>query len=159
MMMSSLLINKRHTGMGKYVDINVGMYEKYGLYFVRDLNKLRVPFVRTRKSYGFHSDKIRRIYGFSKYVTRNVMGSGSYGLRVNSGRVQNGSGSDTGCGALLSHHPGYTPAKVILPRRPPGGAYGKTIWVHDHQATFRYPSGQQRRMGPQAMVLLQHWCM
>src|SRR3954469_13027081 len=101
MMMSSLLINKRHTGMGKYVDINVGMYEKYGLHFVRDPNKLRVPFVRTRKSYGFHSDKIRRIYGFSKYVTRNVMGSGSYGLRVNSGRVQNGSGSDTGCRALI----------------------------------------------------------
>src|SRR3954470_7943769 len=100
MMMSSLLINKRHTGMGKYVDINVGMYEKYGLHFVRDPNKLRVLFVRTRKSYGFHSDKIRRIYGFSKYVTRNAMGSGSYGLRVNSGRVQNGSGSDTGCGAL-----------------------------------------------------------
>src|SRR3954462_3253201 len=101
MMMSSLLINKRHTGMGKYVDINVGMYEKYGLHFVRDPNKLRVPFVWTRKSYGFHSDKIRRIYGFSKYVTRNIMGSGSYGLRVNSGRVQNGSESDTGCGALL----------------------------------------------------------
>src|SRR3954465_6987327 len=100
MMMSSLLINKRHTGMGKYVDINVGMYEKYGLHFVRDPNKLRVPFVRTRKSYGFHSDKIRRIYRFSKYVTRNVTGSGSYGLRVYSGRVQNGSGSDTGCGAL-----------------------------------------------------------
>src|SRR3954471_3967499 len=101
MMMSSLLINKRYTGMGKYVDINVGMYEKYGLHFVRDPNKLRAPFVRTRKSYGFHSDKIRRIYGFSKYVTRNAMGSGSYGLRVNSGRVQNGSGSDTGCGALI----------------------------------------------------------
>src|SRR3954468_5359578 len=101
MMMSSLLINKRHTGMGKYVDINVGMYEKYGLHFVRDPNKLWVPFVRTRKSYGFHSDKIRRIYGFSKYVTRNVMGSGSYGLRVNSGRGQNGSGSDTSCGALV----------------------------------------------------------
>src|SRR3954471_21699196 len=100
MMMSSLLINKRYTGMGKYVDINVGMYEKYGLHFVRDPNELRVPFVRTRKSYGFHSDKIRRIYGFSKYVTRNVTGSGSYGLRVYSGRVQNGSGSDTGCGAL-----------------------------------------------------------
>src|SRR3954471_17058988 len=101
MMMSSLLINKRYTGMGKYVDINVGMYEKYGLHFVRDPNKLRVPFVRTHKSYGFHSDKIRRIYGFSKYVTRNAMGSGSYGLRVNSDRVQNGSGSDTGCGALV----------------------------------------------------------
>src|SRR3954471_14853245 len=101
MMMSSLSINKRHTGMGKYVDINVGMYEKYRLHFIRDPNKLRVLFVRTRKSYGFHSDKIRRIYGFSKYVTRNVMGSGSYGLQVNSGRVQNGSGSDTGCGALV----------------------------------------------------------
>src|SRR3954468_21775075 len=101
MMMSSLLINKRHTGMGKYVDINVGMYKKYRLHFVRDPNKLRVPFVRNRKSYGFHSDKIRRIYGFSKYVTRNVTGSGSYGLRVYSGRVQNGFGSDTGCGALM----------------------------------------------------------
>src|SRR4051812_37486684 len=101
MMMSSLLINKHHTGMGKYVDINVGMYEKYELHFVRDPNKLWVPFVWTRKSYGFHLDKIRRIYRFSKYVTRNVMGLGSYGLRVNSGRVQNGSGSDTGCGALL----------------------------------------------------------
>src|SRR4051812_43488107 len=105
MMMSSLLINKRHTGMGKYVDINVGMYEKYGLHFVRDPNKLRVPFVQTRKSYGFHSDKIRRIYEFSKYVTRNVMGSGLYGLRVNSGWVQNRSGSDMGCEALVLRLP------------------------------------------------------
>src|SRR4051812_3631174 len=101
MMMSSLSINKRHTGMGKYVVINVGMYEKYGLHFVHDLNKLRVLFVRTRKSYRFHSDKIRRIYGFSKYETQNVMGSGSYGLWVNSSRVQNEFGSDTGYGALL----------------------------------------------------------
>src|SRR3954462_15421721 len=100
MMMSSLSINNRHTGMGKYVVINVGMYEKYWLHFVRDPNKLRVPFVRTRKSYGFHSEKIRRIYGFSKYMTRNIMGSGLYGLWVNSGRVQNGSGLNTGCGAL-----------------------------------------------------------
>src|SRR3954465_5352525 len=102
MMMSSLLINKRHTGMGKYVDINVGMYEKYGWHFVRDPNKLRVPFVRTRKSYGFHSDKIRRIYGFSKYVTRNVTSSGSYELQVYSGRVENGSRSDMSCEALWS---------------------------------------------------------
>src|SRR4051812_41631368 len=114
MMMSSLLINKRHTGMGKYVDINVGMYEKYGLHFVRDPNKLRVPFVRTRKSYRFHSDKIRRIYGFSKYVTRNVMGSGSYGLRVNSDRVQNKSGSDTGCGALRTDKYEVLPVSALV---------------------------------------------
>src|SRR3954466_10441070 len=100
MMMSSLLINKHHTGMGKYVDINVGMYQKYRLHFVRNPNKLRVPFVWTRKSYGFHSDKIRRIYEFSNYVTRNVIGSGSYRLQVCSGWVQNGSGLDTGCEAL-----------------------------------------------------------